>query len=145
MFNHSLEHVAAPGESLRQAAALLAPGGLCLVRLPTPDSEAAKRYRQHWIQIDAPRHLHLISRTALRLLGEGAGLTYLKTWDDGNAFQLWGSEQALRGISLEDPRSMSRGGEVFSRAQMVAWEAEVKSLIRQNRSDSVAMLFQRSS
>ena len=40
MFNHSLEHVASPRAELQAAFDKLGPQGKCIVRIPTPSSEA---------------------------------------------------------------------------------------------------------
>jgi SAM-dependent methyltransferase len=144
MFHHSLEHVQDPARALARAAACLLPGGRCLVRVPTPDSRAFELYREFWIQIDAPRHLHLMSRQALKRLGEVAGLRLASAWDDSNAFQFWASEQARDGISLESPESWDKQGRGrFSPRQMADWSAEARALNAQGRGDSIAFVFEK--
>ena len=73
MFHHSLEHVPDPRRELADAAERLAPDGFCVVRLPTPSSEAFRLYREDWVQIDPPRHIALPSRDGMALLAERAG------------------------------------------------------------------------
>src|SRR5271166_4257523 len=63
MFNHSFEHVASPRDELLAANEKLPVGGRCLIRIPTPSSEAWEIYGVEWAQFDAPRHLTLISRS----------------------------------------------------------------------------------
>ncbi len=61
MFHHSLEHVPDPVADLQAAAKLLRPGGTCLVRIPVMDTYFWRRFGTHWVELDAPRHLHLMA------------------------------------------------------------------------------------
>jgi SAM-dependent methyltransferase len=74
-FWHVLEHLPDPARALRRAVALLRPGGLVLVSLPSIDSLQAALFRRHWYGFDdVPRHLHHFSRNSLDLLLGGCGL-----------------------------------------------------------------------
>ena len=105
MLHHSLEHMLDPLDALRAATALLEPGGVVLVRVPTASSWAWREYRTDWIQLDPPRHVWIPSRPGLVALAGRAGLRIVATHDDSNEFQFWGSEQARAGLALTDPRS----------------------------------------
>jgi SAM-dependent methyltransferase len=66
VFWHSLEHLPAPHDALRQATALLAPGGLLVIALPNADSLQAKAFGDRWFALDLPRHLvHVPADTLL--------------------------------------------------------------------------------
>ncbi|HEX4804143.1 MAG TPA: class I SAM-dependent methyltransferase, partial [Myxococcaceae bacterium] len=73
MFHHVLEHLVDPQATLIDAARLLRPGGVCLVRIPVIPNEAWDRYRENWVQLDAPRHIFVHSTASLTLLAERAG------------------------------------------------------------------------
>ncbi len=130
MFHHSLEHVPDPGASLALARKLLSPVGRILVRMPTTSSQAFSRYREHWVQLDAPRHLGIFSRDGMARLCAEQGLDIVATKDDSTSFQFWGSEQVRRGIPLEDERShmVNPGSSVFTTGQLRAWEREAARL-----------------
>ena len=77
--SHSFEHMPDPRSAIGGIARLLAPGGSCILRVPTPDCEAFERYRADWVQIDAPRHLNLPSRKGVAILARQAGLVLTRT------------------------------------------------------------------
>jgi 2-polyprenyl-3-methyl-5-hydroxy-6-metoxy-1,4-benzoquinol methylase len=70
-----LEHVCDPVETLKQAAKLLAPGGILVIRVPNDFSELQMAARKHlkakpwWITI--PDHINYFNFTSMRLLLEG--------------------------------------------------------------------------
>jgi 2-polyprenyl-3-methyl-5-hydroxy-6-metoxy-1,4-benzoquinol methylase len=139
MFHHSLEHVPDPVATLAAARTRLAPGGTVVVRVPTCSSEAWERYREKWVQLDAPRHLWLPSREGLGRLAVRAGLTLAEVRDDSAGFQFWGSEQVGRGIPLAGPRSyaVDPAASPFSPEELAAWEQEAVALNAAGRGDQV--------
>jgi 2-polyprenyl-3-methyl-5-hydroxy-6-metoxy-1,4-benzoquinol methylase len=145
MFHHSFEHVPNPRETLSAAASLLSAGGTCLVRVPLCDSFAWTQYREHWVQIDAPRHWVLHTVASLRMLGESVGLTLKKVVHDSNAFQFWGSEQCAAGIPLHGPRSyaVSPAASMFSPADIATFEARARRLNAEHAGDQGAFYFEK--
>lgn len=128
-FHHVLEHMPDQLATLRQARLLLAPGGVVLVRIPVAASEAWRRYRERWVQLDAPRHFYLHSERSLALVAGQAGLEVAEISYDSSGFQFWGSELYLRGIPLEDPRSPATPGEsIFGAAELAGWEEQARTL-----------------
>ena len=71
---HSLEHLPDPVAALRRARELLAPGGRVFVATPNAGGALARRFGEHWWQIDAPRHLVVLTAAGLRAAGTRAGL-----------------------------------------------------------------------
>jgi SAM-dependent methyltransferase len=140
MFHHSFEHVPNPEASLREALARLTPGGRVLIRMPTPSSQAFEMYGAAWAQLDAPRHLAVLSRQGLVSLCERVGARVVSVDDDSTGFQFWGSEQYLRGIPLMDAQSVmvKQRDAPFPRAQLRGWERQAVALNKAGRGDQAA-------
>ncbi|MGV0838516.1 class I SAM-dependent methyltransferase [Mycolicibacterium thermoresistibile] len=132
MFNHSLEHVADPVGTLRAAADRLAPGGVCLVRLPTTSSEAWATYGPHWCLIDAPRHIVVPSRRAMAVAAARVGLRLDQTWDDSNSSQFIGSEAYRQDIAVPEIGNFIRH---FGLRRIWGWERRSRRLNRTHRGD----------
>jgi hypothetical protein len=79
----------------------------------------------------------------MRLLGESVGLSCEGVAYDSTAFQFWGSEQYLRGIALDDPRSysVSPKSSLFSDSDILRFEAEAAKLNFEGKGDSAAFFF----
>lgn len=139
MFHHSFEHVPDPAATLEGARDRLSPGGAILVRMPVVAASWA-RYGPDWVELDAPRHLHVLTARALELLARRSGLRVTATEHDTDGFELWGSEQYRRGIPLTDPRSHAFGGagSVFDKEEMRRFEAEARELNRTGQAGRAA-------
>ncbi len=122
MAHHSFEHMSDPRGVFDAFARLVEPGGTLLLRLPRADSWARRRYGADWVQLDAPRHLHLHTRRSLEKLAAGSGFRITRVVDDSGPFQIWGSELYRRDISLADARQ--RG---------IGWRAHLAARFRAGR------------
>jgi SAM-dependent methyltransferase len=131
MFHHSFEHVTDPSGTLGAARDRLGPSGWILIRTPVA-SDSWRQYGADWVELDAPRHLHVHTVESLRLLARGAGLEVRDVRWETDAFELWGSEQYRRDIPLTDPRSHDvRGrGQVFQRGEMRRFADRARRLNR---------------
>jgi len=140
MFHHSFEHIGEPLETLRHCASLLAPGGCCLLRIPTVSSYAWQHYRTNWVQLDAPRHFFLYSTRALELLAGRAGLRIADVVYDSTAFQFWVSEQYIRDIPLVSGQScLNRASSpIFSESDMLKFEEHARLLNARKEGDQAA-------
>lgn len=144
MLHHALEHMPDPQGVFAGLAELVSPGGWLLIRIPVADCEARDRYGADWVQLDAPRHLHLFTRDAVGRLGRAHGFGLEAVADDATAFQFWGSEQYRRGIPLRDPRSHAAApGGLFAAAELAAWERETAALNAAGRGDQAAFFLRR--
>jgi SAM-dependent methyltransferase len=75
-FQHALEHVDEPVDALRDASALLAPGGLLVIDVPNWSSWQRRfLFRSRWHPLELPRHLQHFSPRALRRVAGGLGLS----------------------------------------------------------------------
>jgi len=102
MYHHCLEHVPDLNAELGAIRERLTDTGRALVRLPLLPNDAFDRYGASWIQLDAPRHLHVPSRQGLHAAAKRNGLRVISEGDDSTSFQWWGSELYSRDIPLSD-------------------------------------------
>jgi SAM-dependent methyltransferase len=140
MFHHAYEHVPDPLETLISTARLLAPGGVCLIRIPVSNSYAWEHYRTNWVQLDAPRHYFLHSVASMSLLASQAGLTFDQVIYDSTEFQFWGSEQYQRDIPLHAPQSYKQNPQksIFTPEQIATFHHQAEELNQQGRGDQAA-------
>jgi SAM-dependent methyltransferase len=75
VFNHALEHVPDPVETLRQSASLLRPGGLVAISVPHFGAWQRRLFGSAWFPLDLPRHLQHFDRVSLTTMATRAGLT----------------------------------------------------------------------
>lgn len=134
MFHHSFEHMPEPGAVLENVMTLLAPGGLCLIRIPVV-GWAWQHYGVNWVQIDAPRHLFLHSVRSFQLLAERAGLKMREVIYDSDEFQFWVSELYARNVALA---SLGHGlkPKMFSKAELRRFRERANQLNAEKRGDS---------
>jgi SAM-dependent methyltransferase len=124
-FHHVFEHLENPLATLQQAGQLLTDGGQILIRIPVSDSLAAQKYKENWVDLDAPRHVTLQTRRSMELLAKKAKMKIVRVVYDSTEFQFWGSEQYMLDVPLMDPRSHltdSKNG-LFPRDK-IKWFAE---------------------
>lgn len=102
MMHHSLEHVPDPSDTLTEAMKRLRPGGKILIRIPVAGSSAHQQYGEHWVQWDAPRHIHIPTVAGMKSLCARLDLLVEAIEFDSDSFQYWGSELYRMGISLNE-------------------------------------------
>jgi SAM-dependent methyltransferase len=136
MFHHSLEHVTDQPGTMAAVSRLLVPGGFCLIRLPTVSSHAWEAYREHWYQLDAPRHAMLHSIQSLTALAGSAGLEPAGVRFDSTAWQILWSERYRRGIPLT-------AGNTFTTAEMREAQATAEALNARGRGDQICAYFRK--
>ena len=140
MFNHSYEHVLDQVEVLEKTWDLLAPGGICMLRIPTVTSWAWRHYSEDWVQLDAPRHFFLHSIKSVHLLAEKTGFALEDVVYDSFAFQSWGSEQYKQDIALHDENSYAVNPEKspFSTADINSFTEHSNVLNKSKAGDQAA-------
>ncbi len=88
LYNHVLEHVAAPREELVAARERLSSSGKILIRVPLADSDLFRRYGKDWYQLDAPRHLWIPTRRAIEHLAGDLGFRVQAIQEDATVASL---------------------------------------------------------
>lgn len=75
--SHVLEHVPDPPTTVLQLRDLLRHGGLLYIDTPNIDAVGHQLYGKYWQGLDVPRHLSVLSRSALIELLQKSGMTDL--------------------------------------------------------------------
>lgn len=73
MFNHSLEHIYNPLETLTEAHRIMKSGGLLLISIPNAGGLEAKMFGKWWVHWDTPRHLYHFTKVTMSKLVTTAG------------------------------------------------------------------------
>ena len=142
MLHHSFEHVTNPVEILNDTARLLNSGGVIIIRVPVAGSYAWKTYGANWVQLDPPRHIFLPSIKSMNVLAERTGLKLGEVVHESNEFQFWGSEQYVRDIPLNDPRSLAPlGKQALAHFRMKKYRARATGLNAKGEGDSACFYF----
>lgn len=131
MLHHSFEHIENPGEILEQLSRIITPRGTIIIQIPVGNSYAWRKYRNHWVQLDAPRHFFLHTVKSMNILAEKCMLRLSNVDHISTAFQFTGSEKYLRGIGFSEKTA------IFSRKQFRHFEREAKRLNHINDGDAV--------
>ena len=100
MMHHSFEHMPDPVAAMASIAQRLSPEGRVLIRLPIAGGLAWRTYREHWFQIDAPRHQVIPTVRAMHLLAATADLEVERTFFDSKSDQFVNSEAYQQDIPL---------------------------------------------
>ena len=136
MLHHSFEHISEPNAVLQEIRRLLAPGGVCLIRIPLINY-AWEKYGVNWVQLDPPRHLFLYTEHSFRQLAESNGFLVDRVIYDSDEFQFFASEQYEMDIAMSDPKAF-RGdinNSIFTAQQIKAWHNEAGELNISGRGD----------
>ncbi|KPK13782.1 MAG: hypothetical protein AMJ67_17025 [Betaproteobacteria bacterium SG8_41] len=142
-YHHSFEHVADPQAQLNRVAELLAPGGLCIIRIPTVSSWAWEHYRTNWAQLDAPRHFFLHSRESMERMAAQAGMELYGVVYDSNHFQFSGSEKLVNDVPLSAPCTPGLVNAVKRKIKKMGYARRARQLNRSGRGDQAAFFFRR--
>lgn len=140
MAHHGFEHMADPRAAFAAFARLVEPGGWLLLRIPRADTEPRHHYGSDWVQLDAPRHLHLHTRASIEQLAAGAGFRLDHVEDDSGPFQVWGSELYVRDIALSE--AGRHGRRIFGWRQKLAFRRQARAWRRAGRGDQACFYLQ---
>ncbi len=138
LLNHSFEHVPDPVSLLETLRRLLKPGGTMILRVPLASSKAFTEYGADWVQLDAPRHLYLLTPAAIESLARRAHFSVSRVDFDSTGFQFWGSEQYRKGIPLFSEASHLKTGNVFNQSELTAFADKANEANAQAQGDQAS-------
>ena len=105
MLNHAFEHMDEPLKVLLRLNKLLNRGKYLLIRTPVMGMYSWKNYHEHWMDLDAPRHIIIHSLESIKILAAAAGFEIKQIVYDANYMSLIGSDQYSKNIALNDANS----------------------------------------
>jgi len=141
MAHHSFEHLADPRAGFDAFARLVEPDGYLLLRIPIADCWARQEYGPDWVQLDAPRHLHLHTRRSIEFLARRSGFRVEQVSDDSGPFQIWGSELYRRDIPLSE--AGPRGRQILTLRERLAARLRARRLRRIQQGDQACFYLRR--
>ncbi|MEX1189809.1 MAG: class I SAM-dependent methyltransferase [Bacteroidia bacterium] len=143
MMHHSFEHMPDQDQVLNSLKPLLAKGGKLLIRMPIIN-EAFYQYREHWVQIDAPRHFSVHSLKSFNLLAKSLGYIVTEIFFDSTAFQFTGSEENKADISFFEPNSLkiSRERSIFNETQLLEYDKKANEYNLSRKGDQAGFILE---
>ncbi len=106
--SHVIEHVHNPMRVLRLCHRALKPGGLLVVTTPHVDSWGHRLFRESWMHLDPPRHLHLFSVQNLRISVKKTGfLTKSVFTFSHGAYKVYDVSRAIQKRGVADLLSLT--------------------------------------
>ena len=141
MMHHVLEHMDEQVKELTECNRILKKGGFLLICIPVI-GEAWKRYKENWVQLDAPRHFVLHTLKSMAILAEKTGFVIKQTIFDSTDFQFWGSELYIKDIPLTSPEThiFLEPSNIFSADQLVKFGEDARFL-NSNKKGDVARFY----
>lgn len=143
MMHHVLEHMDEQIKELSECHRVLKNNGVLLVRIPLIGA-AWEIYREHWVQLDAPRHFVLHTLKSMAILAEKTGFEIEQTIFDSTEFQFLGSELYKKDISLfaPDTHEWYPVDKTFTAQQIEQYNQNAKKLNAEQKGDA-AMFYLR--
>jgi 2-polyprenyl-3-methyl-5-hydroxy-6-metoxy-1,4-benzoquinol methylase len=145
MSHHSLEHMSNHFEVLSRIHQQLNKNGKLLIRIPIMSKTLFDKYGVNMVSLDAPRHFFIHSIKSIKMLLHKIGFDVKKVIYDAKVFDVIGSEQYLRDISLHDSRSytINKKNTVFSKKEISGFKKSINDLNKQEKSSSVALYIEK--
>lgn len=137
--HHSFEHMNNPFEVLSHIRKILKPNGVLIVRIPVTNTFAWNKYKENWVQLDAPRHAFIYSVEALNILLKNTGFILEQSIFDSSSFQFWGSELYLNGQKLHGTNIHN----YFSKDKLKEFDIAAKQLNKESQGDQAVFYIRR--
>jgi len=142
ILNHVFEHLDNPIEKLDELSELIDRNGKLILRFPVIDSFAFEKYRENWVQFDAPRHINLFTRKSIKsVIGNSKKYKLISLYDDSYHFQFSGSELYLKKLSLST-RNNNRLKRYFS-SSTYKYHFMAKRLNKLNKGDQIVVILEK--
>ena len=140
MLHHAFEHMDEPLKVLLRLNELLKHGKYLLIRTPMMGNYSWKKYKEHWMDIDAPRHIIIHSVESMKILAEKAGFVVKEIVFDSNYMSLIGSEQYQQDIALPDANSYSvnKAAAGFSQQEIEQFKQKAIEINKDQQGDQAA-------
>jgi len=145
--HHSLEHISDQKLTISLASKLLSKNGTLIIRIPTVSSYVWEKYKEKWVEMDAPRHLYLHSKTSIELLIKQADLEIFREIPEAIDFEFYGSEQYKRNIHLTDSQShwLTRDNLLFSEEELSDFNKMADEVNRKNEAGRICLFIRKKS
>jgi SAM-dependent methyltransferase len=148
ILNHSLEHLYCPLKEMQLLLEHLAYDGHLVIRCPIANTFGFRKYRESWVQLDPPRHVAIPSVEAMQIFSKNLGLVVNAFYCDGTEFQILGSEDLRKGITIMDSNSFY-SGRIVSKLKLIFYRILyyrfISNLNRRNQSDQAVFILRRAS
>ena len=108
-----------------------------IIRIPVKDSAAFEEYGENWVQWDAPRHFHLLTKKATQILAEENGFALEKYYNDSYKLQFTGSEKYRRGLTYQTSNA------VFSQEEIAHFNEKAKELNKIGKGDQAVVILRK--
>ncbi len=139
IYDHSFEHVSNPKENLNKVYSLLSDKGVCVLRIPTVPCFAWTHYREHWVQLDAPRHYFLHSPKSIKFMAKNI-LSLDHIIYDSTHLQFTGSERYLKNITLNAPKEKGLLNLIKRKLKKNHYNQKAKELNKQGLGDQASFI-----
>ena len=142
MLHHVLEHIPEQQNILGQIRERLADGGKILIRIPISSSASFEKYKAHWYQLVAPRHLFLRSHHSITYLLGISGFGNIKIYYDSTIWQFICSNLYLNEIPFTQhmARYIKHLPCLVLSGKLVQYKSMAKELNRSCRGDQVVIV-----
>ena len=140
MLHHAFEHMDKPLKVLLRLHELLKHGKYLLIRTPMMGNYSWKKYKENWMDIDAPRHIIIHSVKSMMILAEKAGFVVKEIVFDSNYMSFIGSEQYQQDIALPDANSYSvnKTAAGFSQEEIEQFKQKAIKINKDQQGDQAA-------
>jgi 2-polyprenyl-3-methyl-5-hydroxy-6-metoxy-1,4-benzoquinol methylase len=133
VMNHVIEHVVDPQSLLEEIRRVLVPKGALVITTPNAASWGHRRFKNNWVALDPPRHLHLFNLQTLKQLTRQAGFTVqtARTTIRGAAWVFLASRAIQRhgkfSMTTTSPRSQRLWGRAMKLAELFALKTDAQA------------------
>jgi predicted SAM-dependent methyltransferase len=145
MFNHVFEHLCDPHKALNECHRLLRSNGKIQISMPVSDNYLYKTYKENWMGLDAPRHLHLFSKIAFIKFVEECGFRVYKYNHDSRWGNILTSIQYSKDISMYASNSyhVNKKNSIFNSSDIKKFKKLSKRLIKRKEGDTVSFFLEK--